>query len=346
MMKAYWRGALAAACFGLCLTPSLAADKVTVGVISSLSDAAFYIAADRGYFKDVGIDVEFVTFDSAAKMIAPLATGDLDVGTGASSAGLFNAAARSIDLKIVADRSGMAPGYQFMTLMIRKALVDSGEFKGYADLKGKKIALASPAISPGSGLNEAAKKGGLTFADVEKVYLGYPQQVAALTNGAIDGSMMIEPFATRLVETGVGVRFSSTEDFYPGLQIALVYYGEKFTTTRKELAQRFMVAYVRAMRDYNDVVKDGLFTETQKSKDIVSILAKRLGNTEADIKKSYVYFADPNGKPNVVGLQKDLDFFRANGDVKNPKVKVEDLLDLSFIEAAVKQLGPYVRSEK
>lgn len=343
-MVRIWRGLAAAVCL-LAGNAAQAADNVSVGVVSALSDAAFYIAADKGYFRDAGIDVNFVTFDSAAKMIAPLATGELDVGSGASSAGLFNAAARRIDLKIVADRSGMAPGYQFMTLMIRKELIDKGEFKTYADLKGKKIALASPAIAPGSGLNEAAKKGGLTYADMEKVYLGYPQQVAAMTNGAIDGSMMIEPFATTLADRGVGVRFSSSEDFYPGLQIALVYYGEKFTREKRDLAQRFMIAYVKALRDYNDAVKDGLLADTPKGREIVSILAKNLNTPEADIRRSFVYYVNPDGKPNIDGLKKDLTFFRTNGDVTNNDVTVDSLLDLSFIENAVKQLGPYQRKE-
>ena len=342
-MVRIWRGLATAVCLLAC-GAAQAADKVSVGVVSALSDAAFYIAADKNYFRDAGIDVNFITFDSAAKMIAPLATGELDVGSGASSAGLFNAAARRIDLKIVADRSGMAPGYQFMTLMIRKELVDKGEFKTYADLKGRKIALASPAIAPGSGLNEALKKGGLTYADFEKIYLGYPQQVAAMTNGAIDGSMMIEPFATTLADRGIGVRFASSEDFYPGLQIALVYYGEKFTSTKRDLANRFMVAYVKALRDYNDALSEGRFADTPKGREIVSILARNLNTPEADIKKAFVYYANPDGRPNIDGLKKDLTFFRANGDVTSPDVSVDALLDLSFIENAVKQLGPYQKT--
>ena len=76
-MVRIWRGLATAVCLLAC-GAAQAADKVSVGVVSALSDAAFYIAADKNYFRDAGIDVNFITFDSAAKMIAPLATGELD----------------------------------------------------------------------------------------------------------------------------------------------------------------------------------------------------------------------------------------------------------------------------
>ena len=60
-----------------------AADKVAVGTGGSASDAPFYIAYDRGFFKEEGLDVDLIVLDSGAKVIAPLGTGELDVGSGA-----------------------------------------------------------------------------------------------------------------------------------------------------------------------------------------------------------------------------------------------------------------------
>jgi len=61
-------------------------------------------------------------------------------------------------------------------------------------------------------------------------------------------------FATQAVDTGAGVRFASTEEVYPGDQISEVFFGEKFATQRKDVALRFMKAYIRALRAYNDVL--------------------------------------------------------------------------------------------
>ena len=329
-MMAYGRIALAVLALGF--SSARAAEKVNVGEVGNASDAPVYIAFQKGYFAAEGLEIDLKNFDSAAKMIAPLGTGELDVGGGASSAGLFNAASRQIDIRIVADRSRMAPGYRFMTLMIRKDLIDSGKFKSYADLKGLKIALASPSISPSTILDAAVRKGGLTFNDVEKVYLGYPQQVAAMTNKGIDGSIMIEPFGSNLVASNTGTVFATTEEFFPNAQIALLYFGNKFATQRPELGRKFMKAYIRAARDYNDVIVDGK---------ISAIMAKHLGMKEEQIRASYVNAVNPDGRPNVEAMRRDLDFFRAVGDVTDPNISVDKLLDLSFVEAVVKELGPY-----
>ena len=340
------RPLLAAAVLCL-LTGSLsafAADKVSVGTVGNSSDAGFFIAADKGYFKDEGLDVQFVPFDGAQKMMAPLGTGDLDIGGGAASASLYNSAARNIGIRIVADRSRTQAGYLFQTLMVRKALIESGRFKGYADLKGLKVALLAPGGSPGSTLNEAAKKGGIRYEDIERIYLPFPAQVGAFKNGAIDASLMIEPFATAIVDAGDAVRFASTEDFYPDDQIGMVFFSETFIRTKRALGERFIRAYVRALRDYNDAVKDGRFSTSAKGSEVVRIMAKNLGLKEDAVRATYVQAISPDGRPNDASLRKDLAFFKAQGDVTDAGVSVDQLLDFSFVEAAVKALGPYKRA--
>src|SRR4051812_43202371 len=71
---------------------------VKVGVVGSISDAPFFIAQEKGFFREEAIKVEFVSFKEASQMAAPLATGDLDVGAGAPSAALYNAVIRGADI--------------------------------------------------------------------------------------------------------------------------------------------------------------------------------------------------------------------------------------------------------
>jgi NitT/TauT family transport system substrate-binding protein len=318
-----------------------AADKVVIGTIGSTSDAGLYVAQGKGFFKDEGLDVALILFDAAAKMIAPLGTGDLDIGSGAASAGLYNAASQKVAIKIVADRGRMAPGYLYQSIMIRKDLIDSGKFKSYADLKGLKIALAAPGVSAGSVINEAAKKGGIKFTDVERVYLGFPQQVVALQNKGIDGSIMVEPFATQAVDTGAGVRFASSEEVYPNDQISEVFFGEKFATQRKDVALRFMKAYVRALRAYNDVLVDGRIAATPAGEAVAKLVADAIKLPVEQVKRVYSQAVDPDGKVNVASLKKDLEYFKEIGEVTDKAITVEQLLDMSFVAAAVTELGPY-----
>ena len=323
------------------LIPARAADTVSVGVVGNSSDAGFLIAQARGYFRDENLDAQFIPFDGAQKMMSPLGTGDLEVGGGAASASLYNAAARNIAIRIVADRSGTGPGSMFQTLMIRKALVNSGRYKGYADLKGLKIALLAPGGSPGSTLNEAAKKGGIAFDDIERVYMPCPPQVPAVHNGAIDGSIMIEPFASAIVAAGDGVRVASTEAFYPNDQIGMVFFSERFIKQRKAVGERFIKAYVRALRDYNDALEGGRLAANAKGEAIAAIMAKGLGLPEDRIRGAYMPSINPDGRPNVESLRRDLAFFKERGDVADASIAVDTLLDMSFVDKALKDIGPY-----
>ncbi len=331
-----------AAIFGLAiLSPAFAADKVNVGSVGNSGDVGFFVAEAKGYFKAENLEVTLTVFDSAAKMIAPMGVGELDVGSGAASVGLYNAAARQIDIRVVADRGRTGPGYQYQTMMIRKDLIDSGRFKGYADLKGLKFAAAAPGVTSLSVLNEAMKKGGHTYEDVEKVFIGFPQQVAAFQNKAIDGSMMIEPFATALVNQGVAVRFVSTDEFYPNDQISMIFYSDKFAKDRNDVAKRFMKAYVRGVRDYNDALDKGQWVKGAKADEITGILSKNLNMTQERIAGIFPHAANPDGRVNIDSMKKDLQFFKDTGDITDKSITVEKIVDMSFVDAAVKDLGPY-----
>src|SRR6266851_5164481 len=113
--------------------------KVRYGELKLLSDAGVYVGVDEGYFAEQGIELELVTFDSAANMVAPLATNQLDVGGGAPSAGLYNALRNGVNVRIVADKGHSdptPPGFPVSIYLVRKALVDQGVVQGIADLRG------------------------------------------------------------------------------------------------------------------------------------------------------------------------------------------------------------------
>ena len=88
-------------------SPAPAAEQIKIGISRTISDAGYYIADAMGFFREEGIDVSILGFNSAAQMIAPLGTGELDVGGGTVSAGFYNAVGRGILIKIVADQASI-----------------------------------------------------------------------------------------------------------------------------------------------------------------------------------------------------------------------------------------------
>lgn len=316
------------------------ATPVRVGTTNSSSDAPLFIAAAKGYFKAEGLEVEFTSFDSAAKMIAPLGTGQLEVGAGSPAAGFYNAVARGLDVRMVADKGSMPPGYGYLPLMVRKDLVDSGKVKGFADLKGLKVALPAQGTTTDSTLNEALRKGGLKWTDVDVVYMGFPQHVIAFQNKAIDASVTTEPSATRSEQLGVAVRYAPGDVIYPEQQVAVILYGGKFIKEQPDIGRKFMRAYIRAVRDYNDALKGGKLAGPN-APEIIAILTQY-----TNIKDPKIYASitpngcDPDGKVGEASLRKDLQFFRDRGLIEG-NVTVEQVIDHSFVAAALKELGPY-----
>src|SRR5262249_46750216 len=112
-MPHLWKAVVTAAALAAALSlPGRAgAQELAVGTIGASSDSPFFIADKRGYFKDEGLAVKFIRFDSAAKAMAPLGTGELAVASGATSAALYNAVKRGVPLRIVADKAKNPPGY-------------------------------------------------------------------------------------------------------------------------------------------------------------------------------------------------------------------------------------------
>jgi NitT/TauT family transport system substrate-binding protein len=331
-----------AALLGSLAQHALAADPVVVrvGVTSSSSDVGFFIADKAGYFRQEGLDVKLVTFDSAAKMVAPLGSGQLEVGGGAPSAGFYNGLTRGLNIKIVADKASTPPGYNYQPLLVRKDLVDSGRYKSFKDLKGMKIAGSAPGSGSNSALNEALKKGGVKYSEVERVFMSFPQHVLALQNKAIDASVTTEPSATQAVQSGAAVRVDGNDTMYPNQQVAVVLYGSEFMTAQPDAARRFMRAYIRALRDYNDALKGGKLAGPNANQ-VIAVLTEY-----TNVKDPAVYRmitpqgANPNGGLDEPSLKNDLQFFKEQGEVKS-NVTVEEAIDTSFVQAALKDLGPY-----
>ena len=313
---------------------------VKVGTTNVITDIGFFIADKKGYFRDEGLAVSFTSFNSAAKMIAPLGVGQLDVGGGTVAAGLYNAVGRGIDVKVVADKGSIQPGYGFSALMVRKDLVDSGKYKSFKDLKGMTIAIGASGTGTAAALNEALKKGGLKYSDANVIDLGFPQHLVAFTNKAIDASITNEPTVTQSVRAGVAVRVAGNDVISPGQQTAVLLYSGEFIKNSPDIGKRFMRAYLKGVRDYNDGLKNGKIAG-KNAEEVLSILTEYTEIKDKDLYRSIVPSAsNPDGRVNVASLKRDFDFFKSQKLISGTATP-DQVVDNSFVDAVVRELGPY-----
>jgi NitT/TauT family transport system substrate-binding protein len=316
------------------------AQIVTVGTTSSTSDAPIFIADKKGYFRAEGLEVKVANFRSAADMVAPLGAGQIEVGAGSASAGLYNAVARGIRLRIVADKASSPPGYGATKILVRKDHVDSGRYKEINDLKGMKFAMNAPGVSNTSTLNTLLRSVGLKYSDVETVDMPLPDHVAALKNKSVDAAASVEPAPALAIRSGDAILVRSDDEILPHHQIAVLLYSEQFALRQPQAARRFMHAYIRAVRFYNDALKDGRF-EGRNADEVIAVLSEATPLKSRDVYKMVTPTGmNPDGRVNEASLAYDLAFYVEQGLVKGA-VNLADVVDHSFVELTLGQLGRY-----
>ena len=303
-----------------------------------LNNAGILIAQEKGWFEEQGIDLQVIPFGNAPDIAAPLAAGQLDAGLLGINSGLFNAFARGVKVKFAADEGSSGPGrFDYVSILVRKELVDSGAVKTPADLKGRKIGIVAKGTPSDYGLQNVLKEGGLTLGDVDLTIIPFPNQGPALAAGQIDAAFAIDPWRTQAIDSGTAVVFRRGEQFVPGAQLAALALSDNFAKDT-DAATRFMIAYVKSLRRYNDayVKNDPVAREEVKN-----IYLKNVPGIPADIYDRMAFPSiNADGRLNLASLEDQQKFYLSIG-TQEKAVDLGELVDSSFIDGAVKVLGPY-----
>jgi len=304
-----------------------------VGAIGAVSDAGIFIAQDKGFFRDEGLDVELVGFKAAPQILPAIATGEVQVSGSAVTPALFNAFARGIGMKLVADKGQVAKGFGFAAIAIRSDLADT--VKDFRDLKGRKFAVMGKGVSSTAQLGKALELGGIEPNEVELIELGLPEMVAALGNKAIDGATLLEPFITLATARKVAIRWKGMEDFLPFTgQNGVIIYSQKFAEEQPEAANRWMVAYLKGNRAYLDAVTKGTDRD-----DINAILARHTAVKDLSLLAKIAPTGfDPNGRLELKSLEADQDWFLKLG-LQQARADLGKVIDYRYVDYAVARLG-------
>src|SRR3979411_1200987 len=139
--------------------------KARVGVLRLSSSAPVFIAQDKGYFREAGLDVELKFFDAAQPIAVAATSGDIDFGITAFTAGLYNLAGKGT-LKVIGGMSREKAGYPLIGYFASNNAYAAG-LKTPKDLAGKRIAVTQVGSSFHSSLGVAADKYGFKRSDVK-----------------------------------------------------------------------------------------------------------------------------------------------------------------------------------
>lgn len=314
---------------GLFVAPANAEPQtVTVRLVRSIAQAAYYIAVAKGYFAQEGIKLDSGDTRSALDTIGPLATGRLDVSMGAATAGFFNAAHQGFDLRVVAAMGIQGPVMSTQPL-VRKALWDDGTIRSAKDFRHRKVAINAPGDVTEYFLTLMAKKYGMSLKDIDVTVLGFAQQLAAYKNGAIDAGFLPEPVASAARLSGTVVLDEPDAGVGEGTITTFMFASTKFMHERPKVALAFMRAMLRGARDaQGDYLKDPT---------IAASIAKQTGLKVEAIQRAVPYKIDPDLDiaKFVPGLKREESVHRENGRLNyEGELDFAKVIDASLVHQA------------
>lgn len=232
-----------------------------VSYSAHISFGPLMIAQAEGYFRDEGLEVEFVSTMRPEETLVALITGDIDVRPGTLHAGFLSAIAQGAPIRITAGQGVLArDGCTYFGIALRPGLDTAGT------PVLRKVRASQDGVTRYVVSRMLASRG-MSLEGVETVRLPEPVMAASLGSGAIDAGAASEPTLSRLVE--VGRLWLGGEDAVPDFQWGVIMFGERLLRRERKTGVRFLRAYQRGVAQY-------LLGKTDRN---VAIIAEGTGET-------------------------------------------------------------------
>ena len=290
-----------------------------------------YVAKEMGFFNDVNIDVELVTFEGGTQTLRGSVAGGLDI-TGTSSDPAIIGAARGAGTKVLGTYSHK----------LSQSMLVQGDIKSCKELKGRKIG-----IQEVGAFNEVMSLAvmascGLTPKDVEYVPVSTKGRVAGLLSGQIDTAILHvdQAIVAKKKKADLNILVNLWEPLPKWLYAAYIA-PEKEIKENRQLYIDLMTALIKANR----------FIYNNKAK-TVEIGIKHTQQDADAVAQTYDILAAAGAWPVNDGLPKDMVEWTINRQVELGTIKAQEkptyekLVDISIIEAALAKLGGRLKGDK
>ncbi len=321
----------AAAATGLA-SPAIAQNKkIVVGALRFTSHSASYVAQQRGYFQDAGLDVELRFFQAAQPMAVAIASGDVDYAQTAMSGGLISLADKGA-VKVIGGGLSEEPGIDGQKILASDAAFQAG-MTAPSGLAGKKFGVTTAGSSFHYMGSRMAQAEGIemSFTPLQKV----GTIIGALKSGQIDAWSIVPHIAKPLAGSGAVHIIGNISDYLPNYQVTTVFTSARNAAEERARTDAFLGAFSKGVADYN-----------------AAMIAKSGGeegvNEMVDLIHKYVYEDQPrekaassiiNGtmrlnegaKLNLASIRDQLEWFQSE-DLVGGDITMDTIVDPSYVE--------------
>ncbi|HXR88010.1 MAG TPA: ABC transporter substrate-binding protein [Stellaceae bacterium] len=306
-----------------------AEDHIKVGLSKQIGFPGVPVGIARGYFKQQGLDVEMVFFDSAQPAAVAVASGDIDFGTVGMSAAFFALAAQG-QLKLIASSGGNAPGYFNLAFIASNKAWDAG-LKTVAGIKGHSIAISQVGTALHYTVGEAARHYGFSISDVEvKPLQSTSNCLAAVTGGTVDAAVVPGVTVAGPVERGEFHLLAWAGDIAPIPAGNAVFTSTRHANDDPDLVKRFLIAYRHGTHDFADafIGPDGKHRDGPDAPAILDIMSKFTGAPVATIAKTIAY-VEPQGRIDKASIVDQIAWYKSENLLK-ANVTADEIIDMRY----------------
>lgn len=326
--------AVSAVCFTLLAVGAARAEKITIAALTFVSSSPLFIAQEKGYYADEGLEVEFKFFRAAQPVAVAVAAGDADFGVTGLTAGFYNLAGKGA-LKVIGAQSRVEPGYDFVAYMVSNQAHAAG-FTDAGGFPGKTFGMTQVGSTFHYMLGQLADKRDFALSDVSmKPLQSVPNMIAAVKSGQVDSIIMVAHIAKALDKAGAAKIVGWVHQETPW-QLGALFTSTKNVDERRGTVEKFVRAYQKAATDYHETMNKrdaaGNRMFGPEADPIIEMINKYVGPKPTPAKtKAGAPFIDPLGRLNVGDVYAQVAWHKKMGLV-DASVDPKAFLDLSFVD--------------
>jgi NitT/TauT family transport system substrate-binding protein len=321
-------GAAAASMIG---APAFANTKINVGALRFTSHAASFVAFERGYFAEAGLDVEFKFFQAAQPMAIAIASGDADFAVTAISGGLISLAEKGAT-KVIGGALSEEPGIDGQKILASNAAFDAG-LTHPSMLDGKTFGISQAGSSfHYMGSKIAAAEGvSVKFKPLNTV----GAIIGALKSGDIDAWSIVPHIAKPLAGAGAVHIIGNVSDYLPNYQVTTVFTSANNAANERAKSEAFLAAFAKGADDFNAALVDKT-AGADAAEDMVKLIHKYV-YTDREYAKAAPSIINgamrinKGAAMNMASLQDQLDWFQSEKLVKD-SITMDTLVDQSYVD--------------